>query len=64
MPKFETGVLTMFKSKVNGKKRVKNGRPDFWDDFEIFRKFREHFCRKFKRAVLTNNMASFFKRAV
>ncbi len=43
MPNFETGVLTRFKSGVDLKKRVKNGRLNFGDDFEHFRKFREHF---------------------
>ncbi len=43
MPKFETGVLRKSKSEINFKKRVKIGRPDFEDDFENFRKFREHF---------------------
>ncbi len=54
MPNFERGVLTRSKSEVNGKNRVKNDRPNFWDDFEIFRKFREHFISNFKKAVLTD----------
>ncbi len=43
MPNFETGGLTRSKSKVNLKKRVKNDPRRFGDDFDIFRKFREHF---------------------
>ena len=62
MPNFETGVLTRSKSEVNGKNRVKNGPPDFWDDFENFRKFHKHFISNFKRAVLTDGMACRFKR--
>ncbi len=54
MPNFETGVPTMSKTKVDLKNRVKNGRSNFWDDFEIFRKFREHFISNIIFGVLAN----------
>ncbi len=62
MPNFERGVLTRSKNEVDGEKRVKIGRSRFWDDFENFRKFREHFIWKTKTDVLTNDMARLFKR--
>ncbi len=54
MPNFERGYLTMSKSEVDLKKRVKIGSSNFRDDFENFRKFREHFISKFKRGILTD----------
>ncbi len=62
MANFETGVLTRSKSKINLKKRVKNDPRRFGDDFEIFRKFREHTVSNFKRGILTNDVARLFKR--
>ncbi len=62
MANFETGYLTTSKTEVDLKNRVKIGPSDFGDDFENFRKFHEHFCRKFKRAVLTNGGKRLFKR--
>ncbi len=58
MPNFETGVLTRFKSGVDLKNRVKNDPRRFGDDFENFRKFREHFIRQFIYWVLTNGQES------
>ncbi len=43
MPNFKTGVLGQSKTAANLKKRVKNDPCRFGDDFENFRKFREHF---------------------
>ncbi len=48
IPNFERGYLTTSKSKVDLKNRVKIGPPDFEDDFENFRKFREHTVWNFK----------------
>ncbi len=47
MANFERGVLTRSKSKVDLKKRAKIDHLVFGDDFENFRKFREHFIWNF-----------------
>ncbi len=62
MSNFERGVLTMSKSEVNFKKRVKIGPSDFEDDFEIFRKLREHFISNFESLVLTNDGKRHYER--
>ncbi len=60
MPNFETGVLRRSKSEVDLKTRVKIGPLDFWDIFEIFRKFREHAVSNFKSDIMTNGRERLF----